>query len=102
MVERPDPGCQHGHAPGCLGPGNRRAETYPGMHAGQALTEPRPSPTDPDLDLHGRLEAVDVGTIQESDLDESHDPTMITQRRNHPRVRRSRDAPEPSPARTIG
>ena len=72
MVERPDSGCQHGHAPGCLGPGNRRAQTYPGMHAGQALTEPRPSPTDPDLDLHGRLEAVDVWTIRESDLDESH------------------------------
>ena len=40
--------------------------------AGQALTEPRPAPTDPDLHLDGRLETIDVGTIQELDLDESH------------------------------
>ncbi len=42
------------------------------MGTGQALSEPGPSSTDPDLDLHGRLKAVDVGAVQESDLDESH------------------------------
>ena len=72
VVERPDPGCEVGHGTGRRGPGDRRAEPDPGVHAGQSLTEPRPTPTDTDLDLHGRLETVDVGAIQESDLDESH------------------------------
>lgn len=45
--------------------------------ARDALPEPGPPPPDRDLDLDHRLQPVDVGALQESDLDESHDPGRI-------------------------
>src|SRR6185369_13923297 len=43
-----------------------------GVAARAALPVPRPAPADRDLDLHDRLEPVDVGALEESDLDQSH------------------------------
>ena len=37
----------------------------------------RAPPADPDLDLHRRLEPVEIRTIEEADLDEAHGPARI-------------------------
>jgi hypothetical protein len=72
VVQRGDPAGQVRHRPGSCCPRDRRAEPDARMRAGQTLPEPRSTPPNAYLDLHGRLEAIDVGAIQESDLDESH------------------------------
>ncbi len=54
-----------------------RAELDEGVAAGVTLSVPGPSPPDGDLDLHHRLEPVDVRAFEQAGLDQSHGPGRI-------------------------
>jgi hypothetical protein len=45
-----------------------------------ALAVPGPTPAHRHLDLHHRLKPVDVGPVQQADLDQSHRPGRIATR----------------------
>ena len=52
--------------------GNVRAEQDQGVATRVALAVPRAPPPDGDLDLDHRLEPVDVRSLEQADLDQSH------------------------------
>jgi hypothetical protein len=60
---------------------DRRAEADERVARRCALAIPGPTPPDGDLDLHDRLEPVDVWSLEQSDLDEAHGSGRITSRR---------------------
>jgi len=76
-AEAPRPAGDRRHAFRPLPLGNARSEANKRVLSRLALAEPGPSPPDRDLDLDHRLQPVDVGALQESDLDKSHDPGRI-------------------------
>ena len=51
------------------------------MATGIALAVPGPPPPDGDLQLDHRLQPVDVGSLEQADLDQSHGPGRIATRR---------------------
>ena len=82
------------------GPGTSRARTRrpsstTGVRPGLALAVPGAPPADGHLDLDGGLQAVEVGALEESDLDEAHGRGSIGRRTcrrlpaDDPPVRRS-------------
>ena len=52
-------------------------EVNEGVAGGYPLAEPCPAPTDGHLDLDHRLQPVDIGSLQEACLDQSHSPRRI-------------------------
>ena len=63
-----------------IGPGPRRdrgAEVDERVAARLALAVERAPPPDGQLDLHHRLEPVDVGSFEQADLDQAHGPGRI-------------------------
>ena len=76
--------------------GTRGTELDQRMPARVALPVPRPAPSDGELQLHHRLEPVDVGPLQHADLDQSHGPGRIATeapRRLPPMTSRTPDRP---------
>ena len=64
--------------------GRRRAPRWTSAwRARLALAVPGPAAADGDLELDHRLEPVDVGTFEESDLDQSHGPARIASEWRH-------------------
>ena len=57
---------------------NVDAEVDEGVAARRSLAVPRPPTPDRDLDLDHRLEPIDIGSLEESDLDLSHGSARIT------------------------
>ena len=69
-----DPGDDRGDGVRPVAGGHGRAEPDQGVAAGIALAVPGPPPTDRDLHLDHRLEPVDVRSLEQADLDQSHGP----------------------------
>ena len=67
-----DPGDDGGDRVGPIARRDRRAQLDERMAPGIALAVPGPSPAHGDLEFHHRLEPVDVGPVQQADLDQSH------------------------------
>ena len=59
---------------------DRAGHVDEGVGRGHPLAAPGPRPADGELDLDHRLEPVDVGTVVQADLHESHDPDTIRER----------------------
>ena len=57
------------------------AEMDQRMSTGVALAVPRPATADGDLDLDHRLEPIDVGTFEQTGLDQAHGPGRIASAR---------------------
>ena len=55
-------------------------EANEGVAGGYPLAEPCPAPTHGHLDLDHRLQPVDVGSLEEPDLDQSHGSGRIAMR----------------------
>ena len=75
-----DPGHDRGDRIGPLAGRHRGAEPDQGVAAGIALAVPGPAPPDRDLHLDHRLEPVDVRSLEQADLDQSHGPGRIATR----------------------
>ena len=56
---------------------DRGAQPDEEMSPGVALPVPGPAPADGDLQLDHRLEPVDVGSLEQADLDQAHGPGRI-------------------------
>src|SRR5919201_3555750 len=52
--------------------GGRSAESDERVSSGNPLPVPRPTSSECHLELHRRLEPVDVGTLEQTDLDQAH------------------------------
>jgi hypothetical protein len=75
--EPPDPRHEGGDGIGPVAGGNGFAEPDQGVAAGHPLAVPGTAPAERDLDLHRGLEAVDVGSVKQADLDQAHGPRRI-------------------------
>ena len=79
-AEAPGPGHHIRHGIWPLAGGRRPAEVDQRRVARRARTGPGPGPAHGNLDLDGRQEPVDVGSLEQPDLDESHRPARIRER----------------------
>ena len=61
-----------------IAPRDVNTEMNEGVAARSSLAIPGPPPADGDFDLDHRLEPIDVGSLEEPDLDLSHGPARIT------------------------
>src|SRR5215208_172764 len=71
------PGDQPGHRVGPVPGGHRCPEPDERVPAWDPVAVPAPPTADRGLDLHGRLEPVDVRTVEQADLDHAHGPARI-------------------------
>jgi glutamate carboxypeptidase len=60
-----------------LAPRHGRPEPDERMPLGLSLAEPCPPPADGDLELDGRLEPVQIRSVQQANLDQAHGPARI-------------------------
>jgi hypothetical protein len=72
-----EPGRDRRHGVGPAAGGDRGAELDEGMARRLPLAVERATPPDRELDLDHRLQPVDVGALEESNLDQSHGPGRI-------------------------
>ena len=79
--EPPDPAGDGGHPVGPVARRDRRPEMDQRMSTGVALAVPRPATADGDLELDHRLEPIDVGTFEQTGLDQAHGPGRIASAR---------------------
>ena len=61
-----------------IAPRDVDTEMDEGVAARSSLAIPGPPPADGDFDFDHRLEPIDVGSLEEPDLDLSHDSARIT------------------------
>lgn len=61
-----------------IAPRDVDAEMDEGVAARSSLAIPGPPPADGDFDLDHRLEPIDIGSLEEADLDLSHGAARIT------------------------
>ena len=94
-----DPGDDRRDAVGPVAGRDVGAEPDQRVAARIALAVPGPAPPDGDLELDHRLEPVDVGAFEESDLDQSHGPGRIASLRTVPGRARCRSSPRRLAAR---
>lgn len=72
-----DPGHDRGDAIGPVTRRHGRPEMHQGVSAWVALPVPGSTTPDGDLELDHRFEPVDVGTLEQADLDKAHGPGRI-------------------------
>ena len=79
-TEPPDPGDDGRDGVRSIRGGDLGAEPDERVAGRFALAVPRPAPADGDLELDHRLEPVDIRSLEQADLDESHGPGRIAPR----------------------
>jgi hypothetical protein len=75
--EPADPGHDRGDLVGPIAGRHRGTEVHERVAPRVALAVPRPPASDGELDLDDRLEPIDVGPFEQTDLDQSHGPGRI-------------------------
>src|SRR5450759_3541137 len=91
--EPPDPGCEEGDLRRPPAGRDDRAEVHEGVSLGVPAAVPAPAAADRDLHLHHRLEPVDVGTLEQADLDETHGSARIATAASSPTYAAARRLP---------
>ena len=79
--EPPDPAGDGGDTVRPVTRGDGRPEVDQRVATGVALAVPRPAAADGDLELDHRLEPIDVGTFEQTGLDQAHGPGRIASAR---------------------